>query len=104
MVVQLCRLWNHGDFRLQRSSPGKYIFGFLAADFSAPNGKLLLANPSATGLWSYEEIELKSFPNNLGQFLKGFGQGSDGEIYALTSTEIGPQGSTGKVYKLVFVD
>ena len=82
---------------------GKYIFGFLAADFSAPNGKLLLANPSATGLWSYEEIKLKSFPNNLGQFLKGFGQGSDGEIYAVTSTEIGPQGSTGKVYKLVFV-
>lgn len=82
---------------------GKYIFGFLSADETEPEGKILMAKPSAIGLWSFEELKLKSFPNNLGQFLKGFGQSLDGEIYATTSKQIGPQGSTGKVYKLVFV-
>ena len=82
---------------------GKYIFGFLSTGEGGPAGKILLAKPAASGLWSYEEIKLKSFPNNLGQFLKGFGQSLDGEIYATTSTELGPQGSTGKLYKLVFV-
>jgi len=33
--------------------------------------------------------------------VKGFGQDRRGEIYVLTSVQIGPMGSTGKVYKLV---
>lgn len=81
---------------------GKYIFGFLSADDANPEGKIMMAKPSTIGLWSFEQIKLKSFPNNLGQWLKGFGQGLDGEIYVTTSKEIGPQGNTGKVYKLVF--
>jgi glucose/arabinose dehydrogenase len=95
-----------GNVYRGRSIPflvGTYIFGFLSADESEPEGKILMGKPSASGLWSYEQIQLKSFPGNLGQFLKGFGQGLDGEVYATTSKEIGPQGSTGKVYKLVFV-
>jgi glucose/arabinose dehydrogenase len=82
---------------------GKYLFGFLASGFTAPDGKILLANPSATGLWTYEDLALKSFPNNLGQYVKGFGQDLDGEVYVTTSGQIGPQGTTGKVYKLIFV-
>ncbi len=62
-----------------------------------------MSTPAASGLWPFEQLTLKSFPNNLGQYLKGFGQSLDGEIYALTSAQIGPQGSTGKVYKLVLV-
>ncbi|MEP6595925.1 MAG: PQQ-dependent sugar dehydrogenase [Ginsengibacter sp.] len=85
------------------SLSGKYIFGILSAGFASPTGKLLLSKPSAAGLWGYEDIKLKSFPDNLGQFVKGFGQDEDGEVYTTTSTQIGPQGNTGKVYKLVFV-
>ena len=40
-------------------------------------------------------------PNIDGQFVKGFGQDLEGEIYVATSTISGPAGTTGKVYKLV---
>lgn len=82
---------------------GKYIFGFLSASEDKAQGKLVMAKPGGTGLWSFEELKLKSFPGNLGQYVKGFGQGLDGEIYVTTSAQIGPMGSTGKLYKLVLV-
>lgn len=82
---------------------GKYIFGFLSVDDEEAEGQLLMANPSnGGGLWSYEDISLKSFPGGLDQYVKGFGQGRDGEIYVLTSEKIGPSGTSGKIYKLVF--
>ena len=81
---------------------GRYIFGSLSAAEERPEGKLMMAKPSTFGLWSFEQLQLKSFPDNLGQWLKGFGQGLDGEIYVTTSGQLGPQGNTGKVYKLVF--
>lgn len=83
---------------------GKYIFGFLSADEENAEGKILMASPMAGGLWPFEQIKLKSFPDNLGQYVKGFGQGLDGEVYVTTSKEIGPQGATGKVYKLVLAE
>ncbi len=81
---------------------GRYVFGFLSADEENPEGKILVAKSSSIGLWSYEALKLKSFQNNLGQWLKGFGQDQRGEIYVTTSKQLGPQGNTGKVYKLVF--
>jgi hypothetical protein len=53
------------------------------------------------GSWSYEPIELKDKPDNLGMYLKGFGQDNRGEVYLLTSTETGPTGNSGKVMKIV---
>jgi len=85
------------------SLAGKYVFGFLSADEANPQGKILSATPSASGMWQYNELQLKSFPGNVGQYVKGFGQGLDGEIYVTTSAQLGPQGNTGKVYKLVLV-
>jgi len=82
---------------------GMYIFGFLSASEDAAQGKILAARPSGAGLWAYDEISLKSFPGNLGQYVKGFGQGLDGEVYVTASGELGPQGSAGKLYKLVLV-
>ncbi len=81
---------------------GKYIFGILSDDEEEAAGKLFLGKPAAAGLWSYEQLELKSFPEDLGQYIKSFGQSLDGELYVLTSGQIGPQGNTGKIYKLVF--
>jgi glucose/arabinose dehydrogenase len=81
---------------------GKYIFGSLSADKSKPEGQVFISNPQGPGLWSFEKILLKSFPDNIGSFIKGFGQGLDGEIYVTASVQLGPQGNTGKVYKLVF--
>lgn len=82
---------------------GRYIFGSLSGSFSGPTGKILIASPTSSGLWGFEDFKLKSFPVDLGQYLKGFGQDEDGEVYATTSMQIGPQGNTGKVYKIVLV-
>jgi hypothetical protein len=81
---------------------GRYIFGILSGEEDEAAGRLFLGKPSANGLWSYEQLELKSFPEDLGQYLKSFGQDLNGELYVMTSAQIGPQGNTGKVYKLVY--
>jgi glucose/arabinose dehydrogenase len=83
---------------------GKYIFGTFSQNFDAPNAELFIANPRGSGLWSYQEIMLKSHPNDLGQYLKGFGQDRKGEIYLATSSMLGPSGASGKIFKLVPVD
>jgi hypothetical protein len=78
---------------------GKYIFGSYAQS-NAPNGELFMAQPTGSN-WSHEEINLKSNPNDLGYFLKGFGQDNEGEIYLTVSTTGSPLGTNGKVFKLV---
>lgn len=80
---------------------GKYIFGTYTQLPSTTNGELFITQPAGTGPWAYEEISLKSSPNDIGNLIKGFGQDSKGEIYITTSLRLGPTGNTGKVYKLV---
>jgi len=81
---------------------GQYIFGGFSAEEDSPAGLLFVSKPQGgSGLWDFEKVKLKSFPNNLGQYVKGFGQDLSGEIYTLTTTSLGPQGTSGKVYKLV---
>ena len=79
---------------------GKYIFGSFANSF-APTGELFIAEPSGAGLWDYHEIDLASHGDDIGEFVKGFGQDLAGEVYVTTSTVLGPTGNSGKVYKLV---
>lgn len=80
---------------------GKYIFGTYTQAPGVFNGELFVAQPSSSGLWSYQEISLKSSPNDIGNLIKGFGQDRKGEIYVTTSLRFGPVGNTGRVYKLV---
>jgi len=80
---------------------GEYIFGFLSADEEKPEGKIVVARPSSIGMWPYEVLKLKSFPDNLGHWLKGFGQNARGDIYVTGTVQLGPTGFTGKVWKLV---
>ena len=86
------------------SLEGKYVFGVLSGDDNKPTGKLYKATPDGPGLWPFTAVDLKSFPGNLGQWLKGFGQNEKGELYVITSDLEGPSGTTGKVYKLVEVE
>ncbi|HZY81155.1 MAG TPA: PQQ-dependent sugar dehydrogenase [Cyclobacteriaceae bacterium] len=83
---------------------GAYIFGTFAQGGSSPDGELFLSHPGGSGLWTYEEIELKNFSDDLGYYLKGFGQDNSGEIYLTVSGTAGPSGTTGKVLKLVKAD
>jgi len=59
-----------------------------------------MAEPSGSN-WSFSEINLKSHPDGLRFYLKGFGQDNDGEIYLTVSTIGGPSGTAGKVMKLI---
>lgn len=79
---------------------GKYIFGMLSQTGKA-DGQIYSSTPATSGTWSWSAIALKSFTPNLGTFLKSFGQDQHGEMYLMTSDQEGPQGVTGKVYKLV---
>jgi glucose/arabinose dehydrogenase len=81
---------------------GKYVFGNFSRSVGVPSGEVYASNGGGeSGLWSYDKLTFKSFPDNLGQYIKGFGQDSDGEIYVLATQKLGPSGNTGKVYKIV---
>jgi glucose/arabinose dehydrogenase len=84
---------------------GKYIFGSFSQTPTTANGELFIATPdwdSGTP-WTYEKISLESHSDDLGHYLRGLGQDEDGEIYLTVSSMAGPQGNTGKVFKLTAV-
>jgi glucose/arabinose dehydrogenase len=86
------------------SMEGKYIFGIYSQPGATPNGQIFVANAANSGLWSFEKMALKSAPDNLGYYLKGFGEDAEGDLYLTVSSTAGPSGTTGKVFKLVGVD
>jgi glucose/arabinose dehydrogenase len=83
---------------------GKYLFGTFSQTPQTANGELFITEGGrGSGLWDYSEVPLKSYPNDVGHYLKGFGQDNEGEVYLTVSSILGPTGTTGKVYKLVLV-
>ena len=82
---------------------GQYVFGSFSKDFE-PTGEVFFANPTGAGLWEFEELEFKSTSGDIGYYLKGFGQDLDGEIYLAVSEMLGPDGNTGKIFKISLVD
>ena len=86
------------------SFEGRYVFGDWSTSFGQGDGKLFAAmRPEEEGaMWSFQELEITGRDGGeLGGFLMGFGQGPDNELYVLTSQSPGPQGTTGRVWKLV---
>ncbi|MFI5187836.1 MAG: PQQ-dependent sugar dehydrogenase, partial [Chitinophagales bacterium] len=82
---------------------GKYIFGSFGQSYSKQDGELFISTPAGQTDWGFETIKLVSHPDNLGYYLKGFGQDNSGEIYLTVSSNMGPSGNTGKVFKLIKV-
>jgi hypothetical protein len=67
---------------------GKYVFGdFSNTGFFVPGGRLFVGD-LATG--EIEELVIGLDDRALGQFVKGFGQDADGELYVLVGTNLGP--------------
>jgi glucose/arabinose dehydrogenase len=83
------------------SLAGKYIFGSYAQGGTAPNAELFMSTPAGQSNWDFQEINITSHADDLGYFLKGFGQDNAGELYLTVSLNGGPTGTTGKVFKLV---
>lgn len=81
---------------------GKYIFADWSNEFSRGNGTLLLATPSQAGLWACKEIEIAGQPSGrVDRFIHSLGMDDGGEVYLLTSDELGLTGSTGKIFKIL---
>jgi len=81
---------------------GDYIFGDWSREEEEPDGSLFVAKPRKAGLWKLQQLQVTTRPTRrLGNFVFGFGQDLDGEMYVLTSDEPGPTGTTGRVYRLV---
>jgi glucose/arabinose dehydrogenase len=81
---------------------GRYVFGDWSRSFGQPSGSLFVAKPRKRGLWEMQELRVATSPTGrLNARLLGFGQDAAGELYALTTNNTGPTGTTGRVLKLV---
>jgi glucose/arabinose dehydrogenase len=81
---------------------GKYFFGTFSQTPTTANGELFVAQPNGQ-TWTYNEVDLASSPGDVGNYLKGFGQDLDGNIYLTVSCHLGPSGTNGMIYKIVDV-
>jgi len=75
---------------------GRYVFGDWGS-FSAPSGRLFCLD-ATNGI---NELRIGGEDRRLGLWLKGFGEGPDGELYVFGSRWLGPSGSTGRMLKIV---
>ena len=81
---------------------GRYVFGQWSRTSTAPLGDIFVATRPDQGMWDFEIIQIVDRDDGeLGEFVLGFGQDSDGEIYLLTSLRSGPSGTTGNVYRIL---
>jgi len=81
---------------------GRYVFGDWSREFEEPDGSLFVAKARKKGLWHMQQLRIATSPTGrLGHYLLGFGQDPAGEMYALTTDQTGPTGTTGEVFKLV---
>jgi glucose/arabinose dehydrogenase len=84
---------------------GQYIFGDFSTDFATPDGSLFAASQDQNGTWTRRELSIAG--NNdgrLNQYLFGFGQDAEGEVYVCASDNAGPIGSGGVVYRIALTE
>ena len=81
---------------------GKYVFGDFSRSLDGPDGSVFVAHPSGAGPWDFDELGFaERTGGRLGLFVLGFGEDRDGELYVLTTANLGPTGTTGQIFKLV---
>lgn len=81
---------------------GKYLFGVWSQGQGVSSGAIYASDAvQGASNWNFNKLTIKNKPNEeLGHYLLGFGEDNAGEIYVLTTDLTGPQGNTGKVYKI----
>jgi len=67
---------------------GQYVFGDFSTGFFVPDGRLFYL--PTTPITEILELQLSSGNPPLGLFLKSFGQDSNGELYVLAGSNLGP--------------
>lgn len=78
---------------------GLYVFGDFSTGFATPAGKLY--HLDADGDPSVISEFNLSTGAALGLFVKGFGEDESGEVYLLASSQLGPFGTGGSVFRIV---
>ena len=83
---------------------GRYVFADFSQEWTSDppvgRGTLMVAEPAATGQpWTWRELVLGDGqrPN----FITGIGEDVAGEIYVMVREELGPEGTTGRVLRIV---
>jgi len=80
---------------------GRYLFADWSDSFGAPSGQLFVAQPRASGLWSFETLPLLGSPNGtIARYILAFGEDASGEVYVLTTDNAGPSGTTGRMFRI----
>ncbi len=82
---------------------GKYVFGDFSRGFFPGNGRLFWLDARGT-MSDIFEFRLGQAGEMLERYLLGFGEDEAGEIYVLTSGNLGPTGSAGEVWRLTGED
>ncbi len=76
---------------------GRYVFGDFALTSATPSGRLFYLD---SGNQVYE-LQIGSPTRALGLFLKGMDEDAAGNLYLCTSSNLGPGGTGGSVYRLI---
>ena len=77
---------------------GQYVFGDLLDPEVGTIGRLFFTDLAVGDIF---EFRIGDQDEELGAFLKGFGQDAENEVYVLTDTNIGPSGTGGEIKKIV---
>ncbi len=80
---------------------GRYVFGDFSRGLGA-DGSILLATENDGSTWTLGEAAIAGEANGrLGRYVLGMGEDSSGELFVLTQDNLGPTGTSGKVFKIV---
>jgi glucose/arabinose dehydrogenase len=83
---------------------GRYVFGDFSGTSGKPDGRIYVATPPANegGSWVMDELAITGMKGEkLGEYVLSFGQDGGNELYVLSSRSEGPEGNSGKVFKIV---
>lgn len=80
---------------------GSYVFADWSKGFIQGDGSIFVASKD-NSTWSFKELTILNSENGrINLFIKGIGQDEKNELYVLTSESRGPNGNSGKIFKLV---
>lgn len=83
---------------------GNYVFGDFSRGFVFADGSIFAATAQPLGGWTLSELGVAGGANNrVGRFILAFGEDAAGELYVLSSANVGPTGTTGQVHRIVAV-
>jgi glucose/arabinose dehydrogenase len=80
---------------------GKFVFGDYSKSAGQPSGSVFAATPPQEGQWPLEEVRFEGDENDtLDSYVLGVHPDGRGELYVLTTDNLGVRGETGAVHKI----